>query len=39
MLCKARDEAIKFHDDCSLMTFEAKNKAKNEVKNQTMKGK
>ena len=29
MLCKARNEAIKFYDDYSLMTSEAKNKAKN----------
>ena len=30
MLYKARNEAIKFYDDYSLMTSEAKNKAKNE---------
>ena len=39
MLYKARNEAIKFYDDYSLMASEAKNKAKNEAKNQTMKGK
>ena len=27
MLCKARNEAIKFFDDYSLIAFEAKNKA------------
>ena len=27
MLCKARNEAIKFYDDYSLMMSEAKNKA------------
>ena len=32
MLYKARNEAIKFYDDYSLMTSEAKNKAKNEGK-------
>ena len=39
MLCKARNEAIKFYDDCSLMASESKNKAENEAKNQTTKGK
>ena len=32
MLYKARNEAIKFYDDYSLMAFEVKNKAKNEGK-------
>ena len=32
MLYKARNEAIKFYDDYSLMASEAKNKAKNEGK-------
>ena len=39
MLYKPRNKAIKFYDDYSLMVSEEKNKAKNEAKNQTMKGK
>ena len=32
MLYKARNEAIKFYDDCSLMMSEAKSKAKKKKK-------
>ena len=31
MLYKSRNKAIIFYDDCSLMAFEAKNKAKNKT--------
>ena len=38
MLYKAKNEAIKFYDDYSLMAPEAKNKAKNKAKKRTTKG-
>ena len=39
MLYKARKEATKFYVDYSLMASEAKNKAKNEAKDQVTEGK
>ena len=37
MLYKARNEAIKFYDDYSLMVSEAKNKAKNKTSGKGLK--
>ena len=36
MLHKARNEAIKFYSDYSLIAFEAKNKAKNQTTKDTV---